>query len=267
MPASSPRLADALLRYASPFSRLRALPILSHFLRYTKRALASADAPTWAQIESGPSAGLWIAVHSSNAKLVLQGEYEPQVQKALADRLRPGMTFYEVGANVGFFSLLALRLVGEDGRAFLFEQDPVLFRRLRLNLARNGFLCGVCEEKAVRRESTSLQSAHAPLSGVPGRGLGPIAGDEIESGSTCVESVSIDDYCSSHPAPDFIQCEVEGTECEVFQGSANTLRQWHPTIVCEMHSTENHFALTRYFLDFGYTCHALGPHHVLAVLE
>jgi FkbM family methyltransferase len=268
MATSSPRLANALLRYASPFTRLRALPILGNLLHRTSRALVASDSLIWVQIEHGLAAGLWISLNPRTGKSVLLGEGEPLVQQALSDHLCPGMTFYDLGANIGFFSLLASRLVGSEGHVFSFEPDPVIFLRLRQNLSQNGFHHAIAEERAAWSESTSVPFACANISQSADRGLGHISTNPADTSDLIlVGCVSLDDYCTSHPAPDFIKCDVEGAELDVFRGAANTLRQWHPTIVCEMHSVENQFAVTRLFLDFGYTCYALGVNHVLAILE
>jgi FkbM family methyltransferase len=268
MATSSPRVANAFLRYASPFSKLRTVPVLGNLLHLASRALVATDTLIWGQIENGLAADLWISVNPRTGGNALRGQGEPRVQQALAEHLRPGMTFYDLGANFGFFSLMAARLVGPDGHVFAFEPDRVMFLRLRQNLLQNGFRHAVAEERAVWCESTTLPFACADVMQSADRGLGHVSTDHVESSNVIpVAGVSLDDYCSSHPAPDFIKCDVEGAEYEVFQGAAQTLRQWHPTIVCEIHSAENHFALTPYFLDFGYTCYSLGPDHLLAVLE
>lgn len=268
MATSSPRLANAFLRYASPFAKLRNIPLIGPLLRLTSRTLVAADALIWVQIERGPAASLWICVNPRTGKSVLMGEGEPRVQQALTDHLRPGMTCYDLGANIGFFSLMAARLVGADGRVFAFEADPVIALRLRQNLAQNGFRHAVVEEQAVWCRSMTVPFACADITKSSDRGLGYVTTSCDDTASVIhVASVSLDDYCASHPAPDFIKCDVEGAECEVFRGAANTLRQWHPTIVCEMHSTEIQFNLTRYFLDFGNSCHSLDQTHILAIVQ
>lgn len=268
MATSSPRLANAFLRYATPFANLRNVPLLGPLLRATGRTLVAADTLIWVQIERGPAASLWICVNPRTGKSVLLGQGEPEVQQALSDHLRPGMTFYDLGANIGFFSLMAARLVGPEGHVFSFEPDPSMAARLRENLAHNDFRQAFVEEKAVWSESSTVSFVRADLSKSSDRGLGFVTTNHLgDSHVIHVDSVSLDDYCSSHPAPDFVKCDVEGAENEVFHGAANTLRQWHPIIVCEMHSTENQFTLTRYFLDFGYTCHALDQTHILAIVE
>ena len=66
------------------------------------------------------------------------GGYEPQETALLKMMLRPGMTFVDVGANWGYFSLAAAHLVGLAGRVVSVEADPRACRTLRANFARNG---------------------------------------------------------------------------------------------------------------------------------
>ncbi|HTQ97389.1 MAG TPA: FkbM family methyltransferase [Candidatus Acidoferrum sp.] len=267
MATSSPRVAKAFLRYASPFSKLRTIPVFGGLLRKTSRALVALDTLVWVQIEQGPGAGLWVCVNARTGRHVLRGEAEPRVQEALMEHLQPGMTFYDLGANIGFFSLLAGRFVGPTGHLCVFEPDPVMFERLRLNLARNG-IQAIAERKAVWSQTTEVPFACADVTISCDRGLGHVATDcDLTESVIRVEGISLDDFCNSHQTPDFIKCDVEGAEYEVFRGASEVLRRAHPTIVCEMHSTENHFALTRYFLDLGYRCSLLGENHVLAVFN
>jgi FkbM family methyltransferase len=268
MPATSPRVARAFLRYASPLAKLRSIPIFGGLIRATGRALVAPDTMVWVQIERGPSAGLWISLNPRTGTSILRGDGEPLVQEALASRLQPGMVFYDLGANIGLLTLLAARLVGPQGRVFAFEPDPVNFERLQLNAARNDFGHVVAERKAVWSSSSTVSFACANLNQSPDRGLGHISVQEQESGnSISVECVSLDDYCSTHPVPDFIKCDVEGAECDVFRGATSTLRLHHPSIICEMHSTGNRTELTTYFLDLGYSCYSLDSNHLLAIFK
>ena len=268
MVTSSPRIANAFLRYALPFAGLRKVPLLGTLLHLTSRTLVSSDTLIWGQIQRGPAAGLWIRVNPRTGTSVLRGEGEPRVQQAFADHLRTGMTFYDLGANIGFFSLMAARLVGLEGRVVSFEADPVVADRLRENLAYNNFRHSAVEEKAVWSESATVSFACADVSASADRGLGYVTTNHAGAANVIrVEAVSLDDYCVTHPAPDFIKCDVEGAECEVFGGAANTLRQWHPIIVCEMHTAKNQYSLVRYFGDFGYSCRILDQNHVLALLQ
>src|ERR1700687_5286726 len=139
MAESTSRLANWLLRFAPSLGGLRRVPLLGNFLSWTSRKLVPRDSLIWVQIQHGPSEGLWIRLNPRTGQSVQQGIGEPQVQNALAEYLRPGMTFYDLGANIGFFSLMAARLVGPQGRVVSFEADPEVADRLRENLARNQF--------------------------------------------------------------------------------------------------------------------------------
>jgi FkbM family methyltransferase len=65
------------------------------------------------------------------------GRYEPQETALVRAFLQPGMTFVDVGANWGYFTLLAAHLVGPEGRVLSLEPDPRLFRTLQENVRRN----------------------------------------------------------------------------------------------------------------------------------
>ena len=77
-----------------------------------------------------------MAQTQSAYRAFLHGDVEPVVQEILVKRLGPGMVFYDLGANVGFFSLVAARIVGESGQMFSFELDPEIAARLRRNIDR-----------------------------------------------------------------------------------------------------------------------------------
>jgi len=70
-------------------------------------------------------------------EVCLTGRYEPQETTLLQQLLEPGMTCVDVGANWGYFALVAAHLVGPDGRVVAVEADPRACRTLRANAARN----------------------------------------------------------------------------------------------------------------------------------
>ena len=99
----------------------------------------SDDEKVWSKIEAGPAQGIWMELIPRTGQLYLRGEAETLIQRILTELLRPGMVFYDWGANIGLFSLLAARLVGPTGRVFSFEPDPDTAARLERNVARNGY--------------------------------------------------------------------------------------------------------------------------------
>jgi len=65
--------------------------------------------------------------------------------------------------------------------------------------------------------------------------------------------------------PDFIKCDVEGAEVEVFRGAQRLLAEKRPDILCEIHSEENRRALLDELVRLGYACKNCGDRHLLAL--
>ena len=266
MVKSGGRAANFLLRWGSLLSGLRGIPILGGFLSWGSRQLVPTRTLIWAQIKHGPAQGLWIRVNPRTGQNFQQGIVEPAVQLAMQRLLHPGMTFYDLGANIGFFSLMAARLVGPSGSVISFEADPEIASRLRENLIYNKFHCATVEEKAIWSESMTVSFARVDSSISPDRGLGHVSDfGSANSNSIPVEAISLDQFILSHIAPDFLKCDVEGAEVAVFQGAELLLREKRPILLVEMHNSENQRVLTQKFSQLGYACSSLDDNHVLAL--
>jgi FkbM family methyltransferase len=263
---SSGRLARLFLQYAAPLAGLRRLPVVGLCLSWAGRRLVPRDSLTWVQVQHGPAQGLWLHLNPRTGRTNFEGAGEPEVQNALQQYLRPGMIFYDIGANIGFFSLLAARIVGKDGCVVAFEADPEIAARLREHVTRNDFRTISVEEKAVWSEPSTVFFARTDPATSPDRGLGHIVaiggGDTIQ-----VNAVSLDKYVQTVPAPDFLKCDVEGAEVEVFRGAHRLLTEKRPGILCEMHSDANRRLLLETFARFGYVCKSIDEHHVLALQQ
>jgi FkbM family methyltransferase len=182
----------------------------------------------------------------------------------LQRHLRPGMTFYDVGANIGFFSLLAARIVGPAGRVVAFEADPEVAQRLRQHVERNQFSTISAEQKAVWSETRPMFFARTDPETSPDRGLGHVV-TASAAGAIPVQAISLDDFLQTSPTPDFLKCDVEGAEVEVFRGAHRLLNKIRPILLCEMHSEENHCILLEEFSRLGYHCEPLDQNHILAL--
>ena len=81
--------------------------------------------------------------------MLAYGTWEPVETSLLLDNLRPGDTVIDVGANVGYYTLLAARKVGPRGKVVAFEPDPESFSFLKRNVKANGFTNVVLEQKGL----------------------------------------------------------------------------------------------------------------------
>ena len=142
--------AQLFLRYASPLAGLRRLPLVGPLVGWASGKIVPRGTLAWAQVQGGPAKGLWLHLNPRTGSLYFAGGCEPAVQEALAEHLRPGMVVADVGANIGFFALLAARLVGSTGRVFAFEADPEVATRFREHIVRNGFSWLTAEQVRAR---------------------------------------------------------------------------------------------------------------------
>src|SRR4051812_36389992 len=81
--------------------------------------------------------------------LFMKGEFDPGVFPPLASVLKNGSVFIDVGANIGYYSVLASRLVGLSGRVYAFEVDPRPLRCLRRTLSQGAYSNVVVQEIGV----------------------------------------------------------------------------------------------------------------------
>src|SRR4051812_29368660 len=247
------RIAELVLRYGRAAAGLRRVPVLGSCIGWIGQKLVPRESLTWVQVRKGLAAGIWLRLNSRTGLEIVDGALEPKVQDVLRTRLTAGATFYDVGANIGFFSLLGARLVGPTGRVVAFEADPENASRLREHAERNAFSWLNVEERAAWSESGIVSFARCDPASSPDRGLGSVD----NSGGACtilVEATSLDDCTRRFPPPDLIKCDVEGAEAEVFRGAERLLAEKRPIIVCEVHSRQTRRALLKTLSQFTYRC-------------
>jgi FkbM family methyltransferase len=180
--------------------------------------------------------------------------YEPALSNIVA-RLGEGDTFLDVGANLGFFTILGARAVGAEGRVFAFEPHPQVRARLLAALALNGVEPRVeVSGEAVGLVTGERVRLHLSDRGLEFSSLVPHRAPAAAAGFTQsieVETIALDAWFSDHPVePALIKIDVEGAEDLVVGGMAGTLRARPPRrIVCE---TVRGSEADRMLLQYGY---------------
>lgn len=159
--------------------------------------------------------------HGLTHALTITGTFEPQVAAVLDAALAPGSAFVDVGANVGYHTVRAARVVGPSGRVVAVEPEPRNLTLLRTNVAANGFAnvsvvpvaAGSTAGRLRLYESATNLGDHR-LYPVPGR-----SGHEVS-----VEP--LDAVLDRHGVvPDVVKIDVQGFEHEVVSGRRATLAQ------------------------------------------
>ena len=162
------------------------------------------------------------------------GTYEVPIQNIFAQHLKDGDVFYDIGANVGFFTVIAARLVGNTGKVYAFEPGKGNAKSVRHNAQLNNFTQVEVIEKAVSHTSGSGQLLLAQYSG--GHALATADAPPDLAGEVTVDLVSIDDLIAQNQIqpPNFVKVDVEGAELDVLKGMTETMKTYKPTIIYEI---------------------------------
>jgi FkbM family methyltransferase len=222
------------------------------------RAAAEHSVPfgtrVWARIHSGEAKGLWLKLDPRWHRSYLEGSHETGIQSLLRDLLRPGDAFYDVGAHIGFFSIIAARLVGRDGRVFAFEAAPENVEALEQNARKNDLRQIVINPVAIWSKCGNLTFGR-PYSGA-------LAGAILDAscqgscGPECLQiqvpTITLDHFAESHCAPKVIKIDVEGAEAEVLKGATRLVEQSRPALICEVHNQPAAASVQAWLANNGY---------------
>jgi FkbM family methyltransferase len=178
----------------------------------------------------------WRAENDACGRAILRGRFENAERQFVERYLELGMTALDIGAHHGFYSLLASKKVGRNGRVVAFEPSPRERERLTRHLAWNT-CSNVCVEEAalgetegradffiVTSKETGCNSLREPKTKHPTRRLQ-------------VQVKRLDDYLrtSQIERVDFIKLDVEGAELSVLKGAGEVLENRpRPVLLCEV---------------------------------
>jgi len=188
-------------------------------------------------VAGGDLVGLSLLIDLQSEKDLWLGTYEPELQAALREFARPGMVAYDVGANVGYITLLLVRAVGSEGRVFSFEPLPANLERLQANLAVNDLSYNV----EIVPMAVGEQRGRASFLVHQSTGMGKIKGSagRVESYKDVidVEIIDLDAFVFDlrNPEPDIIKIDIEGGEVLALPGMRRLLVEVRPLLLMELH--------------------------------
>lgn len=191
------------------------------------------------------------------APIIARRGWEPHLTEVFRRHIRRGMRVADVGANVGYFTMLSASLVGAEGEVFAFEPNSENCRLLLQSAAENDF-------RNVRLFPLALAEAcgHAYFTTHIGSngGLVPAAPSLATGHGTIVPTARLDSLLA--PPIHFMKVDVEGAEYGVFRGAASLISAAHPVLMsefsCEMISRVSGCApraFLEFFLHYGYRIH------------
>ena len=154
-------------------------------------------------------------------------QYEPQVTAFLKRHLQEGMTFVDVGANIGYFTLMAATLVGRSGRTIAVECNPRNCELIYMSLHRSGFDDVLVYPFAVSDTRKLMSFTSGFSNGV----VNELAEDDQEA--VIVPAVTLDSLLINEPRIDIIKMDIEGSEAKAWQGMRQVIEKHRPVIMME----------------------------------
>ena len=218
------------------------------------RKMTIAGTPMWLDVTDQSGFGLYFYGH----------QYEARLTATLLERLQDGDVFVDVGANTGFFTLLAANRVGERGRVVAFEPHPGARASLVRLLDRNDVAARVTVVASAVSDSLGSQSLHltgpSALSTLD-PSVAPGREHFVYTQTVTVDLTTLDDWMRQHPdlpsRISLIKVDVEGLEDKVIAGARHTLAQApRAHVVCETNAGS---AADRQLLAAGFDAVTLEP--------
>lgn len=234
-------------------------PPLARLIRGSINASVSQELSE-VEIAAGNLKGYKILLNLKTEKSRWLGTYEPELAEAVREFVRPGMTVYDVGANIGYISLLLAHAARPNGQVFAFEALPANVERIRRNIALNG----------LENQITLVPQAVADQGGEltfyvhESVGMGKVAGSagrpqEQYQAEITVKTLSLDEfvYQQGNPAPDVVKMDIEGGEVLALPGMQRILLEHHPLLLLELHGPESEKVAWQTLTEAGYSLYEM----------
>lgn len=192
----------------------------------------------------GPLRGKrWIVGASTHG--CWMGTYEARACKIFASVIKEGAVVFDVGAHVGYYSLVASETVGDSGTVFSFEPLPQNLYYMKKHIALNHI-----RNIKIIESAASDQAGQASFSSTGCRSMGRLS----DSGATIVRTVTLDSLVDNREVlpPSVMKMDIEGAEFLALVGATHTLSRWHPAILLSTHGYAVHQSCCSFLSRLGY---------------
>lgn len=181
---------------------------------------------------------MWVTLpEPSSTEIFLNGCTDPPLTDFLERFVQKGQTFVDLGAHLGYFSLLAHHLVGHTGRVIAFEPTPSSFGVLRRNITRTNieaFSYAAWRERAILdfnlygHRFSAYNSFFEPRVAAQYR-------DKLKPRTIQVPAISLDEFIVERRVhPQIIKIDAESSELCILQGAQQSLRMYRPVLIVEV---------------------------------
>ena len=217
----------------------RAKPLAGIIRRGLNRAAPTGL--TRVKIAAGDLAGYTFLLDMQAEKDYWLGTYEPELQAALHDLIQPGAVIYDVGANIGYVSLLLAKAAGETGKIYAFEALPENAERWRKNMLLNGMEARLSLFSGAVTQTAGPVRFLVHASGGMGKAAGSAGRQDPYQSEISIPGVSLDEfvYGQGNPPPQVVKMDIEGGEVLALPGMQRVLAEARPLMLMELRGPES----------------------------
>lgn len=154
-------------------------------------------------------------------QLLFEGDYEPLMTSVFKKIVKPNDVVIDIGANIGYYSMLAASLVGVNGVVWSFEPEPTNYEYLKKNVELNNYLNIFSQQKAVTSKTgyadlyvSKVESGEHSLLSVR---------DHVKD-SIRVQTLALDDLFTTNTKVNVIKTDTEGNDCNIIYGARNLIK-------------------------------------------
>lgn len=184
------------------------------------------------------------------------GTYEKEQQEIFEKKIKSGDVVFDIGANVGFYSLIASKKIGVKGKVYAFEPAPrnlyYLKKHFEINNCHNAIL--VSGAVSNKNDMVYFNDGDHPATGFLSN----------DTGNLLVPTFNLDELIENKKvlAPNLIKIDVEGAEFDVLRGAIKLLNQYHPTIFLSTHNEKAHIECLSLLRSLNYKLNSLDDLHI-----
>jgi len=170
------------------------------------------------------------------------GIFEPSSTKVVKSLVKEGNIVLDVGANIGYYSVILSKLVGKQGKVICFEPTDRFGKVLRQNIEANNL-----QNIELIKSGLSDKAQELDIQICEDSATLHLSGNNVPESSEKIKLITLDSFLKDHPLPriDFIKIDVDGHEPLFLSGAENTLNKYEPIILLEVSHP--------HYLSAGYT--------------
>jgi FkbM family methyltransferase len=190
-------------------------------------------------------------------------DFEPHVVRLFLKYLSRGNNVMDVGANIGYFTLIASHLIRDEGIVYAFEPSPANNQKLRRNIELNKIHNVIVSANAVS-DTTGIATFSIPSGEIKNSGRSSFRTLEEDCLQLEVKTISIDAELRNYKKIDLIKMDIEGAEARALAGMAELIKRDQPVIIMELSNSylqqlgSSADAVIHFFLSLEYVIYLAG---------